>query len=117
MAKVCQNCGTKIGFREKTYNYGEHFDICNSCNQQFLDKDIEERKQNRRLFADVNFPPKIKCPYCGQWFEKPAMEQYRDSAERNVIKWVIVPAWGLAGSLKNKPFIECPHCNMKLMQG
>jgi len=116
MAKVCSKCGNKIGFLEKTYNWGEHFDICSLCCKNFQNIDAEERK-HRRIFVDVPEVPKIKCPYCGQWFEKPTNEQYRDSAERNVIKWVIAPAWGLAGSLKNKPFIECPHCGMKLMQG
>jgi hypothetical protein len=34
----------------------------------------------------------IKCPYCEQWFPKLTQEQYRDSAELNVLKWALVPA-------------------------
>ena len=39
------------------------------------------------------------------------------SAALNILKWAIVPALGLAGSLKNKLFIEGLHCKMKIMQG
>jgi DNA-directed RNA polymerase subunit RPC12/RpoP len=113
----CDNCGKKLGggddyisiFSENIDEKTKHY--CTKCYERYKE---QERKKFEEMVAKV---PKIKCPYCEQWFPKLTNEQYRDSAELNVLKWVIVPAWGLAGSLKNKPYIECPRCKMKIMQG
>ena len=109
----CTKCGKKIGiFDEYKRFFIKDSDklptcYCLKCYEQYL-IELEE------IIAKA---PKIKCPFCEQWFPKLTNEQYRDSAELNVLKWAIVPAWGVVGALKNKPFIECPHCKMKIMQG
>lgn len=74
----------------------------------------EERKQFEEIVAKA---PKIQCPYCKKWFPKLTEEQYRHGAGLNLLKWALVPEWGVVGALKNKPYIECPHCKMKIMQG
>ena len=108
--------------RENLIRYGIGNKLCVKCieelNKEYLENlpELKEKKR-KELEEAITKAPKIKCPFCEQWFPKLTKEQYRASAELNVLKWVIVPAWGLAGSLKNKPFIECPHCKMKIMQG
>jgi len=104
MAK-CKICDKHIGFLEQSYHDSKAKGaICETCAVVRI-KEISAKA------------PKIKCPFCEQWFPKLTNEQYRDSAELNVLKYAVAPAWGLAGSLKNKPFIQCPHCGMKIMQG
>ncbi len=88
--------------------------------QKKMEKEIKlvsEEEKRKKLEEMIAKAPKIKCPYCEQWFSKLTQEQYKESDELNTLKWLIIPAWGLAGSLKNKPYIECPHCKMKIMQG
>jgi ribosome-binding protein aMBF1 (putative translation factor) len=118
----CEKCGKKVGiFTSVSYTLssGEEIVLCEECLQFF--RGIEEiekiEKQKKELEEIIAKAPKIKCPYCEKWFPKLTNEQYRDSAELNVLKWAIVPAWGVVGALKNKPYIECPHCKMKIMQG
>ena len=117
----CAKCGKKIGvFEEDKRFYKKDSDrlptcYCLKCYEQYLvEKDEIKRIELEEIIAKA---PKIRCPYCEEWFPKLTNEQYRDSAELNVLKWLIVPAWGVVGALKNKPFIECPHCKMKIMQG
>jgi len=119
MARTCSKCNKKIGILEQHGINRTREIVCLSCYRKLQEeyqqeKELEARKKLEGIIAKA---PKIKCPYCEQWFPKLTKEQYRDSAELNVLKWAIVPAWGLAGSLKNKPYIECPHCHMKIMQG
>jgi len=90
---------------------GNKIGICEECN-----KTIDEVEKNE-IIKEIENAPEIKCPFCEKKFKKLTAEQYKVSAELNVLKWLIVPVWGLAGSLKNKPYIECPHCKMKIMQG
>jgi DNA-directed RNA polymerase subunit RPC12/RpoP len=75
----------------------------------------EKRKELEEIIVKA---PMIKCPYCEQWFPKLTNEQYKDGVELDLLKWAIVPAWGVFhGGLKSKQYIECPHCKMKIMQG
>ena len=120
----CGYCGIKLRFgQEQIYDSPTNSFLCWECSKKFSNMDptkrLEEfkRKKEEELKKAIEKAPKIKCPFCEQWFPKLTAEQYRDSAELNVLKWAIVPAWGLSGSLKNKPYIECPHCKMKIMQG
>jgi DNA-directed RNA polymerase subunit RPC12/RpoP len=125
MVKKCSKCGKETRFLERYVDESQNL-ICEDCWKELVTKRTNEREEIRKKSEEearkkleeiIAKAPKIKCPYCEQWFPKLTNEQYKDSAELNVLKWAIVPAWGLAGSLKNKPFIECPHCKMKIMQG
>lgn len=66
--------------------------MCLKCYEADKSKTIEE------IIAEA---PITKGPYCEQWFPKLTNKQYREGAECNVLKWVIVPAWGVVGALKN----------------
>jgi len=106
----CANCGRKLSFFKCSVTVGSK----NFCSEECVN---EER---RRILEELMNNPnviKIKCPYCEKWFPRATKEQFRDSALDNSLKWLIVPAWGLAGSIKNKPYVECPFCKMKIMQG
>jgi len=121
MAKYCSECNKKIRLFEDFRYKGKV--VCLTCGEKLKKQDYEEEnkdliKQKEKEFQELLAKaPKIRCPYCDKWFPKITEEQYRESAELNVLKWAIVPAWGVVGALKNKPFIECPHCKMKIMQG
>ena len=108
MVKVCIQCGKKMGSFDAWREVEQGKFMCLACYKTEKGKELEEA---------ITKAPKIQCPYCKQWFPKLTKEQYQESAELNVLKWLIVPAWGVVGALKNKPFIECPHCKMKIMQG
>ncbi|MFH1101654.1 MAG: hypothetical protein V1726_06440 [Methanobacteriota archaeon] len=126
----CEKCGKKINvfnsYRVYYPETDEEKKYCQKCadiiikeieeKKVLLEKEVTEKKQ-KELEEIIAKAPKIKCPYCEKWFPKLTNEQYRDSAELNVLKWALVPAWGVVGALKNRPYIECPHCKMKIMQG
>jgi len=122
----CSNCNKPVHWGGKYYDTGKGIQIllCKDCKSKEkelipkITKQWEEidGKTLEELMANPNIP-KIKCPYCEKWFPRVKGEQYSVSAETNVIKYFIAPEFGLAGSLKNKPFIQCPHCKMKIMQG
>jgi len=117
MAKICTNCNQKIRFGMDFIHNGKV--VCGKCSDELVKIEqealLEQKKKEWEEF--VKTAPKIQCPFCKEWFPKVTEEQYRDKAELNVLKWAIVPAWGVVGALKNKPYIECPHCKMKIMQG
>jgi len=79
-----------------------------------LSTEEERRQLLEKIIADA---PKIICPYCEQSFPKLTNEQYRESAELNVLKCAIVPKWGVdVGAVMIIPYIECPYCKMKVPQ-
>jgi len=111
----CSKCGKEVDFKTAWKLMRQGYTTCISCTEEIQkEEQKEERKKLEEIIANA---PKIQCPFCKQWFPKLTNEQYRESAELNVLKWAIVPAWGVVGALKNKPYIECPHCKMKIMQG
>lgn len=123
MSKVCSVCGKEMGWFGSWRWVAPKKIMCIECYEKYIEEKRKIQEKVDREIEDKRFEdiiahtPKIQCPYCKKWFWKSTKEQYRDDAELNAIKWAIVPAWGLAGSLKNKPFIQCPHCGMKIMQG
>ena len=48
---------------------------------------------------------KIECPFCHEEFYQ----------ERKT--GIMTLTEGIKETLKNKPYVECPHCKMKIMQG
>lgn len=126
----CERCKEKVSFINSYSVYDSEMDetkkYCQKCADIIIKENVEKQrlkdernkeKEKKKLEEIIAKAPKIKCPYCEQWFPKLTDEQYRQNAELNVLKWAIIPAWGVVGALKNKPFIECPHCKMKIMQG
>lgn len=113
---ICEKCGTEKRVSKYSLGRGRQDKLlCRNCWRGYMrGESLLSEEELRKLIENA---PKIKCPFCEQWFPKLTEEQYRASAEMNVLKYAIVPAWGVVGALKNKPYIECPHCKMKLMQG
>jgi DNA-directed RNA polymerase subunit RPC12/RpoP len=112
----CERCGKAIGMFNMITRHspdGTKVIVCKDCKTLYTEK---ERKQ--QLEVAIANAPKIKCPYCEKSFPKLTNEEYRDSAELNVLQYSIVPAWGVfIGGLKSEPYIDCPFCKMKIMQG
>ena len=87
--------------------------VCEDCKSLYTKE--EKRQQLQKIIVNA---PKIQCPYCEQCFPKLTNQQYRDNAELNVLKYAIIPKWGVfMGVLEGKPYIECPYCKMKIPQG
>ena len=112
----CARCGKGISFFDKITDYspdGSKIIVCKDCISFYTEK--EKRQQLEEIIANA---PKIKCPYCEQYFPKLTNEQYRDSVELNMLKYAIVPKWGVfTDVLQGTPYIECPYCKMKVSQG
>jgi len=78
------------------------------------------------IFAKPQSPkslPQIKCPYCGLSFTPPSdwtgniATQKPTSTTGNIARGIVFLPWGVVSAVKNKPYIQCPHCKMKIMQG
>jgi DNA-directed RNA polymerase subunit RPC12/RpoP len=112
----CARCGKGIDIFNMITRYspdGTKVIVCKDCKTLYTEE--ERRQQLKMAIANA---PKIKCPYCEQWFPKLTNEQYKDSAELDMLQYSIVPAWGVFhGGLKSESYIECPYCKMKIMQG
>jgi len=112
----CARCGKGINIVNRITRYspdGTKVIVCKDCKKLYTE---EERRQQLKVI--IAKAPQIKCPYCELSFPKLTNEQYRDCAELNILKWTIIPKWGVfIGGLKSEPYIECPHCKMKITQG
>jgi DNA-directed RNA polymerase subunit RPC12/RpoP len=111
----CAKCGKGINIFTMITDHspdGTKIIVCENCKSLYTEE--EKRQQLKEIIANAT---KIKCPYCEQCFPKLTNQQYRDGAELNILKWVIVPSWGVfANILQGIPYIECPHCKMKIPQ-
>jgi hypothetical protein len=76
-----------------------------------------EQINMKYTFAKNNPPPRpeIKCPFCGQMFSPVAKSP--TTTHGNVARGVAFLPWGVVSAMKNKPFVQCPHCQMKIPQG
>ena len=112
----CARCGKGIDIFNMITRHsqdGSKVIVCKDCKTIYTDE--ERRQQLNVAIANV---PKIKCPYCDRSFPKLTNKEHRDSVELGVLKWVIIPKWGVfIGGIKSEPFIECPRYKMKIMQG
>ena len=99
--KICEICGKPVRplmggrFRGKYMH--------DRCKYKIIEK------------AQENAIVEIKCPFCNKIF-KPK-QQTPTTTEGNIARGAIFLPWGVVSALKNKPFIQCPHCDMKIMQG
>lgn len=117
MAKYCTNCNQTIKFGMDYLHNGKV--VCFECGkklkeQQKRQEDEEKKKKFEELIAKA---PKIKCPFCEQWFSRITEEQYQYSLGGNIARGLVFLPWGVIKAIKNRPYVECPHCKMKIMQG
>ena len=81
-----------------------------------------KKGDEKRREAERN-PTEIKCPYCGKMFKPPITwdggisTQKTTSTGGNIARGAVFLPWGVVSAVKNKKFIQCPHCKMKIMQG
>ena len=115
MTQRCERCDKELEFMEErtfeTYD-GKKMRLCLRCYGEAPIKD-----EKKKLEEYIKTAPKIKCPYCEQCFLKPPSEKYKYSLAGNITRGIVFLPWGVVKSIKNRPYIECPHCKMKIMQG
>jgi len=58
--------------------------------------------------------PEIKCPFCGQIFSP--VTKKLDKTGEYLAKGAVFLPWAIVSAVKNKPFVQCPHCQMKIQQ-
>ena len=98
----CSRCGGKFPARELEVFKGKV--SCDNCIRKIKNIPVNEQQ-----------PGEIKCPYCGGWF-KP-IQQRPTSTGGNITRGTVFLPWGVVSAVKNKPFVQCPHCKMKIPQG
>ena len=115
----CQKCG-KIGkdvypfglnntpfsniIRKLGYIGGEI--LCYDCQLSIIEEAMKLEKDG---------VIKIECPFCHKEFH-PEKRTPTTNLE-NVGRGLVFLPWGVVKALKNKPYVECPHCHMKIPQG
>jgi DNA-directed RNA polymerase subunit RPC12/RpoP len=110
MSNFCPQCGNKI---EGNPNF------CPECGHTLIKK-ILEKKMETEVIPKTG---EIKCQYCGKLFALPTnwtgeiKAQKTTSTSGNIARGVVFLPWGIVSAVKNKKFIQCPHCKMKIMQG
>jgi hypothetical protein len=102
--KKCQICGAQLGFRAgKGYHVMDDGSfLCYSC----YDKETQKLKDKEI---------KIECPFCHNEFHP--YQKTPTTTGGNIVRGVVFLPWGVVSAVKNKPFVECPHCHMKIPQG
>ena len=88
-------------------------------------RQLEKREAMESYYKSRNMLPPgyIKCPYCGQPFNPPHRFSGKIATEKttsttgNIARGVVFLPWGVVSAIKNKEYIKCPHCKMKIMQG
>lgn len=112
----CAKCGKEFGLlggdrilehavmEVRQYGVGRY--LCNKCHFDAINEHVRKKNQPR---------PEIKCPFCGQMFSPKTKSP--TSTGGNIIRGAIFLPWGAVSAVKNKPFVQCPHCKMKIPQG
>jgi len=114
MAKICSKCNKKLNLLT-AYKYKDKI-VCFDCWRLLEQEDLTKQKE-KKLEEIIAKAPEIQCPFCKKWFKKITDEQYKYSLEGNIVRGIIFVPWGVVKAIKNRPYIECPHCKMKIMQG
>jgi DNA-directed RNA polymerase subunit RPC12/RpoP len=84
--------------------YGIGNRMCQKCFDELTPK-VQQVRQ----------PGEIRCPFCDNFFSPHSISP--TSTTGNIARGVAFLPWGIVSAVKNKPFIRCPHCGMKIMQG
>lgn len=109
MSKFCPECGNKLSDSPK---------FCPKCG-----KELKLSYGERKKIEPMQKSDEIKCPFCNNFFTPPKnwigeiKAQRTTSTSGNIIRGAVFLPWGVVSAVKNKSFIKCPHCNMKIMQG
>jgi len=112
----CSKCGKKLSFSNRG-GYGEKY-YCQKCRNEFIKKDLEKTTTIKDLNKEdiiIEKTPQIKCPYCGKMFRP--IKKTPTSTAGNIARGAVFLPWGVVKAVKNKPYVECPHCHMRIPQG
>jgi DNA-directed RNA polymerase subunit RPC12/RpoP len=105
----CVTCRKEIGFWGTYIVEGKKY--CSKCFYKARSELFKKMEEGRYI-------PKIgeiKCQYCGKYFFKgPTVKP--PSILEDTAKGAIFFPWGVSSSIKNKPYVQCPWCNMKIVQ-
>lgn len=86
------------------------------------------KKWKKKMEEDVkkmekkSKPVRIKCPYCEKPFKVSRNKRGEVKTEKesstvdNIVKGAVFLPWGVISALKNKEYVKCPHCGMKIKQ-
>ena len=109
MPNFCPECGNKITDNPK---------FCPKCgNKLMFGNETKEKIETQPKEGE------IKCPFCSKYFKPPTSwtgeinAQKTTSTSGNIVRGAIFLPWGVVSAVKNKKFILCPYCKMKIMQG
>ena len=110
----CSDCGKKLGFFSfcVTHN-GKNY--CGKCYDIIAKQEKKERISKMRSGEYIPKPGEIKWPYCSMFFTP--IRENPTSTGGNIARGAVFLPWGVASSIKNRPYVECPHCNMRIPQG
>ena len=98
---ICEKCGKQLGLFDGGKYRGKYYH--DRCKYEIIDM---EREKNI---------VEIKCPFCNKLF-KPRQEKPTTTGG-NIARGTVFLPWGMVSAVKNKPFVQCPHCKMKIPQG
>ena len=112
----CVKCGSKSGIVH--YYAFEKKWLCDNCIEKYEIKRKEKEEKGIEQMRSGEYIPKpgeIKCPYCSLFFTP--KQKRPTSTGGNIARGAVFLPWGVVSSVKNKPFVQCPHCKMKIPQG
>jgi len=102
--KKCEKCGKE---NVLLFKYLDAI-ICDDCRMNLPKRDIATVQKHIELAGTIT------CPFCGEKF-LPKTEK-TTSTSGNIAKGAVFLPWGIVSSIKNKTYVECPHCKMKILQ-
>ncbi|MBE3123145.1 MAG: hypothetical protein IMZ58_13205 [Thermoplasmata archaeon] len=111
--EVCSKCGKPLITPSDCYN---------KATKDFKGKDHQYSKDDRLCMdcwklmgLESGDLVMIKCPYCSKEFFP--RQQTPTSLTENILRGAVFLPWGVVKAVKNKPFVQCPYCKMKIQQG
>lgn len=124
--KFCPECGHKFSTieiikEEKSREKGGFWDLkCIKCHNKITLGELKKTRlggKDTLLCLDCydESHPKIICPYCQKSFRP--NQKRPTTTGGNIARGAIFLPWGVVSAVKNKPFVQCPHCKMKIPQG
>jgi DNA-directed RNA polymerase subunit RPC12/RpoP/ribosomal protein L37E len=100
LPKFCPKCGNKVQGEIK---------FCKKCGFGLTIKNREHSKTEEPLK-----PGEVKCLFCNKFFNP--ITSTPTSTGGNIVRGAVFLPWGVVSALKNKPYVRCPHCGMKIQQ-
>lgn len=101
--------------RNNIYCYDCYKALVKKEKEQQIKRKTETKKQTEMKHYIPPYSGGIKCPFCGQ--HVPPIVKTPTSTVGNIARGAVFLPWGVVSAVKNKPYVQCPHCGMKILQG